>query len=91
MSDEATVRRFWDAAVEATRDARREHEARWAQIEHDAPADLLLAGDEDWLPDRIDAASDLADAWLRAADAWRAVAMAEARRQRSGIERSPRP
>ncbi len=83
MSDEATVRRFWGAAVDATRDARREHDARWAAIEYDAPVDLLLAGDDIWLPERIDAVSDLADAWSRAADAWRAVAMAEARWRRS--------
>jgi len=83
MSDEATVRRFWDAAVEATRDALGEHDSRSAQFAHDPPVDLLLAGDDMWLPDRIDAASDLADAWSRSADAWRAVAMAEARRQRS--------
>lgn len=87
MSDEAIVRRFWDAAIEATDDARREQEVRRAQIEQDMPVESLLAGDEAWLPERIDAASDLADAWTRTADAWRAVAMAEARRQRSGGSR----
>jgi hypothetical protein len=83
MSDEATVRRLWAIATEATADARQEHEAQREPIEREDPVDLLLAGDDDVLPRRIDATSDLADAWIRAADAWRAVAMADAMRQRA--------
>ncbi len=83
MSDEATVRRLWAIAAEATADARREHEAQRESVAQEESVALLLAGNDDVLPRRIDATSDLADAWTRAADAWRAVAMADAMRQRA--------
>ena len=83
MSDETTVRRLWIIATEATADARREHDAQQETIARKDSAELLLAGNDDVLPRRIDATSDLADAWTRAADAWRAVAMADAMRQRA--------
>ncbi len=88
MSDEATVRRLWAIAAEATADARREHETQRECIEREEPVELLLDGNDDVLPRQTDATSDLADAWTRAADAWRAVAMAEAMRQRAS---APRP
>jgi len=83
MSDEATVRRLWEIATGATADARYEHETQRESIEREESVELLLAGDDDVLPRRIDATSDLADAWIRAADAWRAVAMADAMRRRA--------
>ncbi len=83
MSNEATVRRLWAIAAEATADARHAYEAQRAAIEREDSVESLLAGDDDLVPRRIDATSDLADAWTRAADAWRAVAMAEAMRQRA--------
>ena len=83
MSDEAIVRRLWAIATEATADAQREHVTQRESIERAESVESLLAGDDDVLPRRIDATSDLADAWIRAADAWRAVAMANAMRQRA--------